>query len=134
MRLLKHKSISKPQIRTKTRAQNPIPSLLAFRDLGPRANRQKARVMYMIEEMGMEAFRETVVSYVQKIDPSFTPLPAAPAPSEAWVRRDIVGVHPQKQEGKSWVCLTTPAGRLTAEEVRGAGGNVSRRLRVGHLD
>ncbi|CAM9501310.1 unnamed protein product [Laminaria digitata] len=72
--------------------------------------------MFMIEEMGVEAFRETVVSYVQKIDPSFAPLPAAPAPSEAWVRRDIVGVHPQKQEGKSWVCLTTPAGRLTAEE------------------
>lgn len=75
--------------------------------------------MYMIEEMGIEAFRETVVSYTQKIDPSFAPLKAAPAPSEAWVRRDIVGVHPQKQEGKSWVCLTTPAGRLTAEEVRG---------------
>lgn len=90
--------------------------LLAFRDLGPRANRQKSRVMYMIEEMGIEAFRETVVSYTQKIDPSFAPLKAAPAPSEAWVRRDIVGVHPQKQEGKSWVCLTTPAGRLTAEE------------------
>lgn len=99
----------------------PHKSLLAFRDLGPRANRQKSRVMFMIEEMGVEAFRETVVGYVQKIDPSFAPIPAAPAPSEAWTRRDIVGVHPQKQEGKSWVCLTTPAGRLTAEEVRGAG-------------
>lgn len=72
----------------------------------------------MIEEMGVEAFRETVVGYVQKIDPSFAPVPALPAPTEAWTRRDIVGVHPQKQEGKSWVCLTTPAGRLTAEEVR----------------
>ena len=78
--------------------------------------------MFMIEDMGVEAFRETVVSYVQKIDPSFTPIPAAPAYTEAYERRDIVGVHPQKQEGKSWVCLTTPAGRLTAEEVRGLEG------------
>ncbi|CAM9283039.1 unnamed protein product [Scytosiphon promiscuus] len=90
--------------------------LLAFRDLGPRKKRFESRLMYMIEEMGMEKFRETVVDYVKKVDPAFEPEPAAPAPKEAYARRDIVGVHPQKQEGKSWVCVTTPAGRLTAQD------------------
>lgn len=94
---------------------------MAFRDLGPRKNRQKSRLMYMIEELGIEKFRETVVEYTKKVDPSFEPQPAVPTPTEAYTRRNIVGVHPQKQEGKSWVCITTPAGRLTADEVRGRG-------------
>ncbi|CAM9939394.1 unnamed protein product [Pylaiella littoralis] len=91
--------------------------LLAFRDLGSRgAKRNQTRLMFMIEEMGMEKFRETVVDYVKRLDASFEPEPAAPVPEEAYARRDIVGVHAQKQEGKSWVCVTTPAGRLTAQD------------------
>ncbi|CAM9644753.1 unnamed protein product [Ascophyllum nodosum] len=90
--------------------------LLAFRDLGPRKNRQKSRLMFMMEEMGVEKFRETLVEYTKMIDPAFDPQPAAPVPAEPYTRRDIGGVHPQKQEGKSWVCVTTAAGRLTPEE------------------
>lgn len=74
-------------------------------------------MMYMIEEMGMDKFRETVVEYTKRIDPAFDPHPAAPSPTEPYVRRNIVGVHPQKQEGKSWVCVGTPAGRVLAGEV-----------------
>ncbi|CAN0305865.1 unnamed protein product [Ectocarpus sp. 6 AP-2014] len=92
--------------------------LLAFRNLGSRKKRQEARLMFMIEEMGMEKFRETVVEYVKGVDSAFEPQPAAPAPEEAFSRRNYVGVHPQKQEGKSWVCVTTPAGRLMAEDAR----------------
>lgn len=91
--------------------------LLAFRDLGPRKRRDQARLMYMIEEMGMEKFRQTVVEYAKGVDAAFEPELAAPAPKEAYTRGDIVGVHPQKQEGKSWVCVTTPAGRLMAKDV-----------------
>ncbi len=65
----------------------------------------------------MDKFRQTVVDYVKGIDPAFEPRAAAPAPSAPYTRREIVGVHPQKQEGKSWVCVTTPAGRLTAQDV-----------------
>lgn len=82
--------------------------------------------MYMIEEMGMEKFRQTVVDYVKGLDAAFEPAPAAPAPKEAYSRRDIVGVHPQKQEGKSWVCVTTPAGRLMAQDVSGWAGGPAR--------
>ena len=73
--------------------------------------------MYMIEEMGMEKFRETVVDYAKRVDAAFEPQAAAPAPKEAYPRRSILGVHPQKQEGKSWVCVTTPAGRLMPQDV-----------------
>ncbi len=34
--------------------------LSAFRDLGPRLNRQKTRMMWLIEDMGLDAFRAEV--------------------------------------------------------------------------
>ena len=33
-----------------------------------------------------------------------------------WERRDVLGVHPQKQEGYSWVGACVPAGRLFPED------------------
>ena len=35
---------------------------------------------------------------------------------DAFPRRDLVGVHPQKQEGLFWGCCCVPAGRLHAED------------------
>ena len=35
---------------------------------------------------------------------------------DAFPRRDLVGVHPQKQEGLFWGCACVPAGRLHAED------------------
>lgn len=34
-----------------------------------------------------------------------------------WERRDYLGVHPQKQEGYSYVGLHVPAGRLQADDM-----------------
>ena len=34
-----------------------------------------------------------------------------------WPRRDILGVHPQKQEGMFWLGASVPAGRITAEDL-----------------
>ena len=34
-----------------------------------------------------------------------------------WERRDVLGVHPQKQEGLSWVGASVPAGRITADDL-----------------
>jgi len=31
---------------------------------------------------------------------------------DVWERRDVLGVHPQKQDGFSWVGACIPAGRL----------------------
>lgn len=94
----------------------------------------------MMEEMGMEAFRDTVVEYTRRLRPGFEPPRAMPAPAEPYARRDITGVHPQKQEGKSWVCVSlSPVGRLTPELVRrisaaGAGGGIDGRSSTGFQD
>lgn len=34
-----------------------------------------------------------------------------------WERRDLLGVHPQKQEGLSWVGASVPSGRITADDL-----------------
>ncbi|MCI60306.1 ferredoxin-nitrite reductase, partial [Trifolium medium] len=34
-----------------------------------------------------------------------------------WERRDILGVHPQKQEGLSYVGIHIPVGRIQADEM-----------------
>lgn len=89
--------------------------LFWFRDNGARKNRQAARLMYMIDQMTMEGFREAIESHrgkslerAQKGGPEFqTDVP----------RRNILGVHKQKQEGLSWVGACVPVGRLTADDV-----------------
>ena len=35
---------------------------------------------------------------------------------DVWERRDVIGVHPQKQEGFSWVGACVPVGRLIADD------------------
>lgn len=34
-----------------------------------------------------------------------------------WERRDLLGVHPQKQEGLSWVGASVPSGRIHADDL-----------------
>ncbi|TXG64303.1 hypothetical protein EZV62_011297 [Acer yangbiense] len=66
--------------------------LEAFRDLGFRGNRQKTRMMWLIDEL---------MNLVQK----------------QWKKRDLLGVHPQKQEGFSFVGLHIPVGRVQADDM-----------------
>ncbi|VAI50054.1 unnamed protein product [Triticum turgidum subsp. durum] len=77
--------------------------LEAFRDLGTRGNRQKTRMMWLIDELGMEAFR----SEIEKRMPNGVLERAAAEDliDKKWERRDYLGVHPQKQEGLSFVGL-----------------------------
>lgn len=35
---------------------------------------------------------------------------------DVWERRDVLGVHPQKQEGFSWVGACIPTGRFFADD------------------
>ncbi|KAL6633488.1 hypothetical protein ACP70R_026159 [Stipagrostis hirtigluma subsp. patula] len=93
--------------------------LEAYRDLGSRGNRQKTRMMWLIDELGMEVFR----SEVEKRMPDGVLERAAPEDliDKAWQRRDYLGVHPQKQEGLSYLArLADEYGsgelRLTVEQ------------------
>eukprot|EP00186_Timspurckia_oligopyrenoides_P002813 CAMPEP_0182444740 /NCGR_PEP_ID=MMETSP1172-20130603/3097_1 /TAXON_ID=708627 /ORGANISM="Timspurckia oligopyrenoides, Strain CCMP3278" /LENGTH=580 /DNA_ID=CAMNT_0024640369 /DNA_START=122 /DNA_END=1864 /DNA_ORIENTATION=+ len=85
-----------------------------YRDNGPRATRTKTRLMYYIDEVGIETFRDQVAKQmgIESLERA-VPVKA----STGHGHRDIVGVHPQKQEGFSWVGACIPVGRMTAAEV-----------------
>jgi ferredoxin-nitrite reductase len=86
--------------------------LEVFRDNGPRANRQKSRLMWLIDEWGLEKFRAEVESRLGK-----SLLPAAAKDEIDWEKRDHVGVYKQKQAGLNYVGLNIPVGRLYAEDM-----------------
>ncbi len=83
--------------------------LTVYRDHGLRANRQKARLMWLIDEWGLDKFR----CEVEKVFGE--PLAhAAPQDEIRGEKRDFLGVHPQKQPGYNYVGLNVPVGRLSA--------------------
>jgi ferredoxin-nitrite reductase len=73
--------------------------------------------MWLLEEKGLDWFRAQVEAVLLRRGGSKL-RPAAPLPTDAYSRRDLMGVHPQKQEGKSWVGVTVPVGRLSVLEMR----------------
>ncbi|BAY63174.1 ferredoxin--nitrite reductase [Calothrix brevissima NIES-22] len=83
-----------------------------FRDNGLRANRQKARLMWLIDEWGLDKFRLEVEHRLGK---AF--LPAAPKDEIDWEKRDHVGVYKQKQPGLNYVGLHIPVGRFYAGDM-----------------
>ena len=86
--------------------------LIVYRDNGPRANRQKCRLMYLINEWGLETFRAEVEKQLGH------PLEAAADKDEIdWEKRDHIGVYPQKQPGLNYVGLHVPIGRIYADEM-----------------
>lgn len=79
---------------------------------GLRGNRAKARVLWLVEAWGVEKFRAKLEE-----ETGMTFAEAAPEDAFTMDKRDHIGVHPQKQEGFSYVGLHVPAGRLTAEDM-----------------
>lgn len=54
----------------------------------------------------------------QTMDPGTKLAPAVHVTHDTpWERRDLLGVHPQKQEGLSWVGASVPSGRITADDL-----------------
>ena len=90
--------------------------LRIFRDESERKDRQKARLMWLVEKYGVEAFREAVVKEVESYDRGVTIEPQQPAPTEPFVRRELLGIHKQPQEGKVRVGVLVPTGRLSQKE------------------
>jgi ferredoxin-nitrite reductase len=86
--------------------------LTVFRDHGSRANRQKSRLMWLIDEWGLDKFRAEVEQFMGQ------PLARAAAEDAVnWEKRDHLGVHPQKQAGLNYVGLHIPAGRIFADDL-----------------
>jgi ferredoxin-nitrite reductase len=86
--------------------------LIVYRNCGLRANRQKARLMWLIDEWGIEKFRAEVekqLGYSLKV--------AAPKDEFLWDKRDHIGVYPQKQPALNYAGLNIPVGRLLADDM-----------------
>ncbi|YAF97949.1 MAG: ferredoxin--nitrite reductase [Nodularia sp. CChRGM 3473] len=86
--------------------------LEVYRDNGLRANRLKSRLMWLIDEWGIDKFRSEVE---QRLGKSL--LPAAAKDELDWEKRDHVGVYKQKQAGLNYVGLHIPVGRLYAQDM-----------------
>lgn len=83
--------------------------LTTFRDYGARQNRQKARMMWLVEQMGVETFRaeverRTTAGKMERAVPDLV--------DKTWERRSYFGVHKQKQAGLNWVGCNVPVGRF----------------------
>jgi ferredoxin-nitrite reductase len=85
--------------------------LRLFRDNGLRANRTKARLMFLIDEWGIEKFRSAAVTAWGK-----DIAPAAAEDEMQWEKRDHIGVYPQQQSGFNYVGLHIPVGKLVAQD------------------
>jgi ferredoxin-nitrite reductase len=89
----------------------------AFIDTGDRTNRLKARLKYVIDNIGMEKFLELVEA---KLGQTFTRVPAeALAARPAFDRMAHIGVNKQKQDGLNWIGVALPLGKVTCAQMRG---------------
>ena len=86
--------------------------LEVYRDNGLRANRQKSRLMWLIDEWGIEEFRTRVANHL-----GYPLATAAEKDAIDWEKRDHLGVFPQKQEGLNYIGLCVPVGRLFADDM-----------------
>jgi ferredoxin-nitrite reductase len=88
-----------------------------FIDHGDRTNRNKARLKYVLDAMGVEKFLGLVED---KLGAPLVKVPAAAlSPRPAFDRAAHVGVHPQKQAGLNWIGVVLPVGKLTCDQMRG---------------
>lgn len=92
--------------------------LRLFRDESDRKDRQKARLMWLVEKYGLEEFRSAVVKEVESYDRDVKIEVAQPTPKDTFARRELLGIHNQPQEGKVRVGVMVPAGRLSQQECR----------------
>ena len=88
-----------------------IALLEVYRDHGPREQRTKARLKWLLDEWGEERLRAAV-----EVAAGFT-LPRAGSPETVRVAGDHLGVHYQRMMGLRYVGLHVPVGRITADQI-----------------
>jgi ferredoxin-nitrite reductase len=87
-----------------------------FIDHGDRTDRNKARLKYVIDRMGVER----VLSLVEdKLGRNLDRVASdALAPRPVFDRAAHIGVHPQKQPDLNWIGVVLPVGKMTADQMR----------------
>lgn len=86
---------------------------------GDRTDRKKARLKYLLDSWGFEKFltetEKELGRPLRRVASDRYELAGTP---DRWAH---VGLHPQKQEGRFYVGVVLPVGRLTADQLRGLG-------------
>jgi ferredoxin-nitrite reductase len=77
-----------------------------FGELGDRDNRWTCRMRYLVQELGPETFRAELVKRAR-----VSLLPAGEHLTKRY-RGDHIGIHPQRQDGLSYVGLNVTVGRM----------------------
>jgi ferredoxin-nitrite reductase len=102
-----------------------------FIDHGDRTDRNKARLKYVIDRMGIDKVLELVESKLgRKLDRVSGD--AALAPRPLFDRTAHIGVHAQKQPDLNWIGVVLPVGKMTADQMRGL-ASVARELGDGDI-
>ncbi|MEM7534990.1 MAG: ferredoxin--nitrite reductase [Chloroflexota bacterium] len=89
--------------------------LTVFRDNGNRAVRGKGRMWYLIDQWGIDRFRDEVMKVMGENLPSAGDCQLYTNPDP--LVQDHVGVHQQIQDGLSSVGMVVPTGRIKAEQL-----------------
>jgi ferredoxin-nitrite reductase len=84
---------------------------IIYRDHGYREKRHHARLKFLVADWGVEKFLE-------KMNEVIGPMPTRGEDlTVGWNGAYFDGVHPQRQEGLSYIGLNVPIGRLSADEL-----------------
>ncbi|RJP27511.1 MAG: nitrite/sulfite reductase [Candidatus Omnitrophota bacterium] len=83
-----------------------------FRDQGYRESRKRARMKFLVEDLGAEAFRAEIV---KRLGYDFEP--AVEAEIDPCAFRDHVGIQEQRQKGFYSLGFSSTAGRITPEDL-----------------
>lgn len=86
--------------------------LEVFRDHGPRESRLQARLKVLLREWGIARFRDELESYLGR------PLPRAGRDEVRAHGGDHIGVHRQRQDGRVYVGLNVPVGRIQGVQMK----------------
>lgn len=98
--------------------------LRVFLEHGDRTNRKKARFKYVLDAHGFEWTCERIQEKLDGFGNDVELIPLAKsydAPRAPINRQGHVGVHPQSQEGYSYVGVALMLGKLEPEQMRGLG-------------
>ncbi|QDT65199.1 NirA family protein [Calycomorphotria hydatis] len=91
--------------------------LRVFIKNGDRTNRKKARLKYLLDDWGFDKYiEETEKELGYQLTRASEDSYQMPAPPDRWAH---VGVHPQSEEGFSYVGVVLPVGRMTPEQMVG---------------
>jgi ferredoxin-nitrite reductase len=85
---------------------------------GDRTNRKKARLKYIIENRGLDGFRDDVEKMMGETLPRLAPDSAIQTKRRfSQQGHTHVGAYPQKQKGLNYIGATVPVGQLTAKQM-----------------